>query len=273
MQNKNAQIKERLTKAGIENPRLETELILERFSDEKIIEEIINKRLEGWPLDKLLNSKGFYKHDFYTDENVLSPRPDTEILVEEAIKIINNQKSKIKNLKLLDLGVGSGCILLSILLECPNVIGTGIDISPKALEVAEKNLKLINYNQKSKIKNLKLSRHDWFKDKIEGTYDIIVSNPPYIPSADIKNLDKEVREHDPVLALDGGDDGLDSYRRIAKIANQLLTIDGYILLEVGINQADAVVNIFTEENFKLHKIAKDLSGIDRCIIFKKTGCN
>lgn len=233
-------------------------MILAHAQNQREIEDIINKRINGWPLDKILGQKDFYKHSFFVNEDVLSPRPDTEILVEAALEII--QKSKIQNI--LDLGTGSGCILLSILKEFPHIQGVGVDISEKALTVADKNKSALGVD-------CKFIQKDWFKDNIIGEFDLIVSNPPYIPRQDISALEKEVREHDPMLALDGGVDGLDSYKKIAELSKNLLKKDGYILLEAGINQAQDIVNIFISEGLKLVEVKKDLSGINRCIILKK----
>ena len=243
----------RLAENKIPSPRLEARMILDSGKGAK---EIIEKRINGWPLDKLLGQREFYKYSFFTDENVLSPRPDTEVLVEKAISLI--QKKSV----ILDLGTGSGCILLSILKEYPDIKGIGIDKSIEALAIAEKNAKTLN------IQNVKFQCKDWFTDKLEGQFDIIVSNPPYIPSEDIKTLDREVREHDPLLALDGGIDGLESYRKIAEIASHLLKPNGYLLLEIGINQTKEVSEIFTKNNFTHAETLKDLAGIDRCLLFR-----
>ncbi|MDR1026341.1 MAG: peptide chain release factor N(5)-glutamine methyltransferase, partial [Lactobacillus sp.] len=234
-----------LVTAGIDNPGLETRMIEDYAKRHNLsqdqVNEIINQRILKTPLDKLLGEKGFYKHIFCVSENVLSPRPDTEVLVEKAVDIIKVMGKGASPRTILDLGTGSGCILLSILSDIPDLIGVGVDISAAALDIAKQNAAALQLENR-----VEFFQRNWFKDKIEGHFDVIVSNPPYIPSTDIPNLDVEVKDHDPMLALDGGQDGLDSYRKIAEIIPNLLNKDGYVLLEVGINQAQDVANIFTK---------------------------
>ena len=274
------EIIEQLIKVHIDSPRLETRLIFAYVLNKDISEiyenidtnstqkenilSLVNKRIQGYPLDKILGHKEFYKYDFIVDENVLSPRPDTEILVEEAINLI-----KTKNLNnIVDLGTGSGCIILSILKDCPQLKGYAVDISEKALTIATENAKKLNITQ-----NIKFIKSSWFdKDfinRIDAKFDIIVTNPPYIPSNDIPKLSKEVKDHDPLMALDGGTDGLISYKKIAELTPTLLNNGGYICIEAGINQANDIVKIFTSKGLVLYKIVKDLSNIDRCVILQK----
>ena len=225
--------------------------------------QMIEKRKKHTPVDKIIGHRGFYKYDFIVDTNVLSPRPETEILLEEALDLCTRQQ--IQNV--LELGVGSGCIITSILSE-KNINGVGIDISSLALDVARQNAKKLGVDNR-----LKLMQGNWFSSDFTSMFtekfDLIVSNPPYIPTAEIATLDVEVKSYDPIMALDGGIDGLDAYRQIAKIAPQLLQNGGHIMLEVGENQAEAVVNIFELQNFKSEKIVSDLSCIKRCVILKK----
>lgn len=274
------EIIEQLIKVHIDSPRLETRLIFAYVLNKDISEiyenidtnstqkenilSLVNKRIQGYPLDKILGHKEFYKYDFIVDENVLSPRPDTEILVEEAINLI-----KTKNLNnIVDLGTGSGCIILSILKDCPQLKGYAVDISEKALTIATENAKKLNITQ-----NIKFIKSSWFdKDfinRIDAKFDIIVTNPPYIPSSDIPKLSKDVKDHDPLMALDGGTDGLISYKKIAELTPALLNNGGYICIEAGINQANDIVKIFTSKGLVLYKIVKDLSNIDRCVILQK----
>lgn len=225
--------------------------------------QMIEKRKKHTPVDKIIGHRGFYKYDFIVDTNVLSPRPDTEILLEEALDACDKQP--IKNI--LELGVGSGCIITSILSE-KSVRGTGVDVSSEALNIASQNAKRLGVENR-----LKLIQGDWFSSDFislfAGKFDLIVSNPPYIPTEEIAKLDVEVKSYDPIMALDGGIDGLDAYRQIAKIAPQLLNVNGYIMLEVGENQAEDVAVIFENRDFRLEKIKQDLSGIKRCVILKK----
>ncbi len=270
-----------LSQAGIDSPRLEARLLLadvlkcdvsssEIFNtdltenEKETLRLLIDRRIiKKEPLDKILGHKEFYKYNFSVNHNVLSPRPDTEILLEEAINLASNKKVSV-----LDLGTGSGCILLSLLKENPKSEGVGVDISEEALQIAQKNAKALNVEKKVKWLNL-----DWFKSdflqKINAQFDLIVSNPPYIPNKDIAQLEDEVKLYDPLYALSGGEDGLDSYRRIAELAPSLLKEGGYILLECGIGQAQLVADIFMKNNLSFCKILKDLQNIERCVILKK----
>ena len=225
---------------------------------------MLEQRLKHKPLDKILGHREFYKYDFLCNENVLSPRPDTEILVEQAAKLIF--KHTLKNA--LELGIGSGCILLSLLADFSFLCGTGVDISKKALEVAKKNAENLDVD-----KRLNLHCADWNDDNFvfafKKKFEIIVSNPPYIPSDDIAGLAPEVREFDPIEALDGGKSGFAAYERIAKIAPSILAENGFLLFESGYNQAHKIAEICEENGFEVFDIEKDLAGIERCIIAKK----
>ena len=268
-----------LIKANIASPRLEARILIAHATgkdantinsstiinnDEKAkLEAMIIERQNHKPLDKIIGLKGFYCHDFLTSVDVLSPRPDTEILVEEAIKIISENNFN----HLLDLGTGSGCIVLSILAQCKDISATAVDISENALKIAKKNADNLNVSDRCYFVNA-----SWFDtnflEQINGKYNIIVSNPPYIPSEDIPTLEPEVKNFDPMLALDGGPDGLDSYKQIAKIAKEKISDNGYILIEAGINQAQDIVDIFTSQGFQHFKTLNDLNSIPRCIVFK-----
>ena len=268
-------------KGEVASPRLETRMILghilsresndispeeyeldeEQFSE---LRDIISKRLSKYPLDKLLGEKDFYKYRFKVSEDVLSPRPDTEVLVEAAVRLISEQKLQ----TVLDMGTGSGCIILSLLAEFENLTGAAIDISEKALEIAKENARRLGLSNR-----IKFYHQSWFNEKMEQVlgerYDMIVSNPPYIATSEIDWLERDVKDHDPRLALDGGDDGYKHYRQIAKAAYGLLKQGGYILLEGGINQAEEIRKIFENENFEHKETCMDLAGIKRCIILKK----
>lgn len=259
-----------LIKANIPSPRLEADIILSNGApeypnltkDEDIkIREMLKRRINHEPLDKIIGYREFYKSVFKVNQNVLTPRPDTEILVESALQKIPENASW----RILDLGTGSGCILLSLLRERKNCIGTGVDISKEALDVAKENATALGVVERTTLIN-----KSWIEDNFAiGKYDMIVSNPPYIPRKEITLLEKEVKEFDPMLALDGGDDGLECYRQIANISTLLLKDDGYICLEVGYNQAEVVKDIFLIAGLKEAKIIPDLSGINRCVILKK----
>ena len=255
------QVIKKLIDHNIPSPRLEAKMLITYAKNQsQNIWDLLEQRTNHTPLDKIMGTKGFYKNDFIVDKNVLSPRPDTEVLVEKAIDIIKQNDLKTA----LDLGTGSGAIILSVLGDCPNIKATAIDKSQKALSIAKQNAKNLRLADKVSFKEL-----DWFSDKIEGSFDIILSNPPYIPSKDIQTLEPEVKLHDPLLALDGGDDGLNSYKKIASISPLILNDKGFILLEIGINQAKDVANIFTNQGLTLISIIKDLSNIERCLVFQK----
>lgn len=222
---------------------------------ERNIELIIN----GKPLQYITNKQEFMKLNFFVDENVLIPQPDTEILVEETLKIIKN-----KNLqKVLDLCTGSGCIGISIAKNSENTQVTMSDISNKAIDVAQKNM--VGNNVK-----VKLLQSDLFEN-IKEKYDVIVSNPPYIETDTIASLSKEV-QNEPMLALDGGKDGLDFYRKIIQEAPLYLEQNGYLCLEIGYNQKEKIIEIIEQTNkFEDIICIKDLSENDRVIICKVKG--
>ena len=268
----------RLTKAQIPSPRLEARLMLLEAlglsADEALpfsavadghqkifFETMLNKRLQHFPLCKILGRKGFYKYDFIVNEQVLSPRPDTETLIEAAVEF--SQKYGLR--QMVDFGTGSGCILLSVLGDIPEMTGTGVDISSGAVAVAARNAEKLGLFTRAEFLNA-----GWFdKDivtRLGRKYDLMVSNPPYIPSKDIAALEEEVREHDPLLALDGGKDGLRDYRRLAEIAPLIVRPGAYIMLEAGIGQADEIAAVFTKQGFALEQIRPDLNGIARCVI-------
>ena len=219
--------------------------------------QVIDKIIEGIPLQYITNSQEFYGLNFYVDENVLIPQPDTEILVEEVLKIAKDGN------KILDICTGSGCIGISIASNIENVQITMSDISKKALKVAEKNAK-----SNEVIEKVELMQSDMF-EKIDSTFDIIVSNPPYIETKVIKNLDKQVQK-EPIIALDGGEDGLVFYRKIIKEAPKYLKEKGCLCLEIGYDQKEKVVELIKKEEIYTEiKEIKDLSGNDRVIIARE----
>ena len=210
---------------------------------------ILEKRLTGMPLWKVIGNTNFYGYEIDINEDVLCPRPETENLVEKALQKIDSKTA------VLDLCTGSGCIAIAIAKEKgASVLAS--DISLKAIEVAKKNIEKNGISDK-----VSLIESDLF-NSIEGNFDVIVSNPPYIPTKEIETLDKEVKDFDPLIALDGGEDGLDVYRRIAKDAKLHLNKGGYIFMECGENQAQAIKEIFSDYEVN---IEKDLEGVDRII--------
>lgn len=227
-----------------------------KIASEKEVNEyrqVIEKRKEHIPLQHITGIQEFMGLDFFVNENVLVPRQDTECLVENVLPYV-------KNKKILDMCTGSGCIIISIKKLGDTDDCTGVDISEKALEVAGKNA------VSNKV-NISFIKSDMFEN-VTGKYDIIVSNPPYIRPEVIKTLEPEVREHDPMLALDGGADGLSFYRILAKEGKKYLRKSGMIFMEIGYDQGRTVKEIFESEGFKDVVIKKDLCSNDRVVIGK-----
>lgn len=215
----------------------------------------IEKLTKGIPLQHITHRQEFMKMDFFVDENVLIPRPDTEILVEEVIKIAQKYDSP----RILDLCTGSGAIAISLKKFVPNADITAVDISEKALEIAQKNAEKLE----AKINFVKSNLFDKLDNK---KFDIIVSNPPYIRKDEIKKLSEEVQK-EPKIALDGGEDGLDFYRIIAEQAINYLKTGSFLCFEIGYNQKNDVIKIIEDEqNYKNTYCKKDLYGNDRIII-------
>ena len=269
-----------LVATGVDSPLLEAKLLMAEVLHKPLqeinkdtalsetefneIKNCLKQRKEHKPLDKILGHRGFFKFDYLVNTDVLTPRPDSEILVEEALQLLAEDETG----KILDLGTGSGCLIESILSERPLMQGVAVDISEKALETAEQNANILGLD-----KRICFLRGDWFSenfaDNFSEKFDIVVSNPPYIPTKDIENLAPEVRNYDPLSALDGGEDGYASYRRIAEIAPLIIKDGGYILLEAGYGQATEIMKIFADSGLFWLKTVKDLSGTERCVIMQK----
>ncbi len=245
-------------------------LFTEALNDEqqKQFAEMIQQRLTHRPADKIIGEKGFYKFNFAVDENVLSPRADSEILTQAAIALLNS----INKAKILELGVGSGCLILSILAEITTATGTGIDISKTALRIAQTNAVKLGISSQ----RITFYHKSWFDEDItnffltDGLFDMIISNPPYIPTSEIALLDEEVKNYDPLLALDGGEDGMRDYRQILPLASKMLKRRGYLLLEAGgSDQLKQISSLALNYQLQTLDILKDLNGNERCIILKK----
>ena len=220
---------------------------------------LLNRRKKKEPLAYILNFKEFWKNNFYIDNNVLIPRPDTEILIEEILKLYH----KDQNLSVLDIGTGSGCIIISLLKDRPRFNGTAIDISKKAINIAKYNAKM--HQLTDRIKFYKTSVDNFFK----GKYDLIVSNPPYINKLSLKYLEKDILGYEPIQALEGGLDGFNVFNKIIKMSSILLKKGGKLVLEIGFDQKIEMLRILKRKNFFLNKTVKDYSGNDRCIICTK----
>ena len=238
----------------------DNELLLTENQYEIFKKLILERAIEKKPIAKLINHKEFFGLDFYVDENVLDPRPDSEIIVE---MILSDYKN-IENLNLLEIGTGSSCLIVALVKALSNARATAIDISTKALQIADKNI-----SQHQLSTKIKLLQSDLFDNlATNNKFNIILSNPPYIPSNEIELLDKEVQNYDPISALDGGNDGLDFYRSISKNARNYLHKNGSLYLEIGINQFTAIKVIFENEGWHFEKYQKDLAGIIRALKFK-----
>lgn len=219
--------------------------------------ELIEKRAKGYPIQYIINEKEFMGIDFYVEKGVLIPRPDTEILVEYVLKHIEDNK----DIEVLDIGVGSGAIGLSIAYYKKNTTVYGVDISDEALKVANINKQRLN------LSNVKLLKSNLFENIGEDKkFHIIVSNPPYIPRKDIEELQDEVKNYEPMKALDGGEDGLDLYRRIIPESKDYLIEGGLLIFEIGYDQKEQVESIMIAEGFKSIETLKDLQGLDRVVL-------
>ncbi len=222
--------------------------------DYMMIMDCVKKRLNGMPIDKIFNKAYFYKREFIIDQNVLSPRQDSEILIDVAIKCIKDNDYK----TCLDLCTGSGC--LAVTLKCE----TGINID--ATDISAKALKIAKQNAKKHNADINFIRSNMF-EKIDGIYDLIISNPPYISTDEIENLDREVRENDPIIALDGGDFGLKYYNIIHNNLRKHLNPNGMCILEIGDDQRDLIESLFTD--FTFIECVQDFGKNDRVLVFKK----
>ena len=261
--------KDRLAKAGIEEAALDARLLLEEICGtgrndllvhgDRPVEEgqrlayvdDIDKRSSHIPLQHILGYQEFMGLRFRVTKDVLVPRQDTETLVEEVMRRLHD------GMRILDLCTGSGCILLSLLQYSNHCMGTGSDLSEAALKVAEENAESLGLEAE-------FVRSDLF-ESITGKFEVIVSNPPYIPSREIPGLMEEVREHDPLMALDGGEDGLSFYKRIIARAGEYLYTGGMLFFEIGYDQGRAVSKLMEEAGFWEVEVCQDLSGLDRVV--------
>jgi len=221
----------------------------------------LNERLNGRPLSRIYGKREFWGMDFTVNEYTLDPRPDSETLIEAAL---GYYKGKTPPKTILDLGTGSGCLLLSLLKEFPDATGVGADISEGAIATASNNAKSLGLDARCQFQV-----SNWC-ESIDQKFDLIISNPPYIASKVIPNLEKEVKNHDPMAALDGGNDGLDAYHSIFFRLKHVLNDDGYALFEIGFDQADDMKRLSKKYEIRLGDIYPDLSGNPRVVeMFKK----
>tara|TARA_Y100001970_G_scaffold76477_1_gene97108 strand:- start:919 stop:1761 length:843 start_codon:yes stop_codon:yes gene_type:complete len=221
--------------------------------------KLIKNRSRRMPVAYLTNKKFFWNSEFLVSNKTLIPRPDTELLIENVLSI-----TKFKNkLNILDIGIGSGCILLSILKEKKDFYGTGIDISKNCLNISKINA--INLNVSSRLKLFKTSVDKFTR----GKYDLIISNPPYINTHKIKYLESDVAKFEPKLALDGGLDGLSEIRKVIIKSSELIKKKGIFILEIGFDQKNKVIKLLKEKGFYINNIKKDIANNDRCIVSTK----
>jgi release factor glutamine methyltransferase len=198
------------------------------------------RRLAGEPVSRIIGTREFYGRPFRIDQSTLDPRPDTETLIEAALELVGRRGLRETPLRILDLGTGSGCILITLLAELPLATGLGIDKSLPALDIARANAQILGVGGRAGF-----VAGDWL-EAVEGTFDLVVANPPYLSVADMAGLAPEVRDHDPIEALDGGPDGLSAYRRIVPGLGKALRPGGFALFEVGPDQAEAVLGLLAE---------------------------
>ncbi len=270
--------RKRLEAAGIDSPAIDARLLLEVAADvtrthivtdphreltpeqDATFDDYLARRERREPVSHIIGRKGFWKIMLGVNAHVLTPRPDTEVIVDLVLAAYPEER----RFSFLDLGVGSGAIALAILAERPHAKALGIDISEEALAVARDNAANLGLD-----KHLALLRGDWTEGMAEASFDLVVSNPPYIASEEIATLDPEVRDHEPRLALDGGPDGLDAYRQLAPECLRVLRPDGLLAFEIGHTQAEAVSAILKDAGAEDIRVHCDLAARDRVVTAAK----
>ena len=233
--------------------------ILSTTQQNKIFQALL-KVSQGMPLSRLLNYREFWSHKFLLNAATLDPRPDSETLIEMVLELLPQRD---KSYRFIDLGTGSGCLILSLLKEYPQSVGTGTDISLEALSMAQKNAHV--HHLQNRVRFL----HTSWTSNIEETFDIICSNPPYISESSYSRLSSNVKNFDPYHALVGGQDGLQCYREIAVQCNAILNKNGFIVVEIGIGQEHQVSALCEQQSFILSHSKKDLNNIIRCLVFTR----
>jgi release factor glutamine methyltransferase len=236
------------------------------LSDEqkRVLSGLVGRRLAGEPVSRILGVWEFWGLTLALSPSTLVPRPDTETVVELALAAIDQSGPRDRPLWILDLGTGTGALLLALLNECREAIGIGTDLDPQAAKLARANAAALGLGARAQfiVTN--------YGAGLGRAFDLVVSNPPYIPSRDIEHLEPEVRDHDPKLALDGGNDGLSAYRAIAAAAPDLLRHDGQLVLEIGTGQSSYVEGILAAQGFTLAARRSDLGGVTRALTFRRT---
>ena len=239
------------------------EIILSNFDLDQInidlFNKVLNRRLTNEPISKIINKKNFWKDEFYVNEFVLDPRPETEGIVEESIKLIKNKHSSIK---ILDIGTGSGALAISLAREFINANIMAIDISEEAIKVANVNINNKKLNNQIQLRKTTL-------DNINEKFDLIVSNPPYLTKKELENTSYEIKNYEPLIALDGGEDGLNFYRDLSKKISKIMNVNSYLLVEIGEGQFRDCIDIFRLSELNFYKKAQDLQKKDRILIYSK----
>ncbi len=243
--------------------KIKKQIFLNNFNindiDIDYFNSLLQKRLNYEPISKIIKKKNFWKYDFFVNSNVLDPRPETELIIEE---VLSNIKDRKKQYKILDIGTGSGCLAICLAKELTNSKITAIDISKTAINVAKKNIKLKKLEHQIDLRLIDIN-------KIKDKYDIIVSNPPYLTECEYEKAQEEIKNFEPKVALVGGLDGLQIYRILSKKIDYIMTNNSYFVCEIGKGQLDSIKDIFQNTNLILKKISKDLNKIDRTLTFFK----
>ncbi len=262
---------------NIKNFNLESELILSKVLNKSREQILINfrnfvnknhinkfnkyliRRIKKEPMAYILGFKYFWKYKFLVNNSVLIPRPDTEVVIEESLKLLKINKSK----KILDIGTGSGCIVISLLNERPKCKATALDLSRKAIKIAKTNAKLHHLENKIEFINMDIDKYS------SNKYDLILSNPPYVKDINLNRLDDDIKFHEPKLALSGGLDGFSEIKKVIKKSRKLLKNNGTLIIEIGNEQKSKSIILLKENGFYINKVRKDYSGKDRCIVSTK----
>ena len=262
---------------NIKNFNLESELILSKVLNKSREQILINfrnfvnknhinkfnkyliRRIKKEPMAYILGFKYFWKYKFLVNNSVLIPRPDTEVVIEESLKLLKINKSK----KILDIGTGSGCIVISLLNERPKCKATALDLSRKAIKIAKTNAKLHHLENKIEFINMDIDKYS------SNKYDLILSNPPYVKDISLNRLDDDIKFHEPKLALSGGLDGFSEIKKVIKKSRKLLKNNGTLIIEIGNEQKSKSIILLKENGFYINKVRKDYSGKDRCIVSTK----
>ena len=275
LQDKLISAKKTLSEAGIGTAFLDAELLLAysleknrefiighpeyklSIEEQKSFDDIIGRRIKREPVAKIIGKKEFWGREFVVSQKTLDPRPDSETIIYSVFELYPDRKS---NIKIMDLGTGSGCLLLTLLAEYPYASGIGIDISEEALNVAKTNADKLGLAKRGSF-----VLNNW-TEGISGKFDLIISNPPYIKNSDIEHLEPEVSGYDPYLALAGGVDGLDCYKFIAPAVRHFLNENGHIVFEFGMGQENDIRNIIENSGMKFISFKSDMAGLPRCIV-------